>query len=81
MERARHGCLAKADPFTVYEADASGALLPEPLWKEGESVATSVFHAFLGAICERPLRILFVQILQYKVVCKCLVVKADNIAF
>ncbi len=26
------------------------------LWKKGESSAPSVFHAFLGAICERPLR-------------------------
>ncbi len=25
------------------------------LWKKGESSAPSVFHAFLGAICERPL--------------------------
>ncbi len=25
------------------------------LWKKGESSAPSVFHAFLGAICEQPL--------------------------
>ncbi len=27
------------------------------LWKKGESSAPSVFHAFLGAICERPLMV------------------------
>ncbi len=27
------------------------------LWKKGESSAPSVFHAFLGAICERALNL------------------------
>ncbi len=31
------------------------------LWKKGENSAPSVFHAFLGAICERPLRRLFLS--------------------
>ncbi len=42
-ESAADGCLATTN--------ASRAL-----WKKGESSAPSVFHAFLGAICERPLR-------------------------
>ncbi len=46
-ESAADGCLA-----TTY---ASGAQPPEHFGKKGESSAPSVFHAFLGAICERPL--------------------------
>ncbi len=41
------GCLATTN--------ASGAQPPERFGKKGESSAPSVFHAFLGAICERPL--------------------------
>ncbi len=32
------------------------------LWKEGESAAPGVFHAFLGAICEQPLSRVFLFI-------------------
>ncbi len=46
-ESAADGCLATTD--------ASGAQPPRALWKKGESGAPSVFHASLGAICERPL--------------------------
>ncbi len=46
-ESAADGCLATTN--------ASGAQLPERFGKKGESSAPSVFHAFLGAICERPL--------------------------
>ncbi len=46
-ESAADGCLATTN--------ASGAQPPERFGKKGESSAPSVFHAFLGAICERPL--------------------------
>ncbi len=46
-ESAADGCLATTN--------ASGAQPPEHFGKKGESSAPSVFHAFLGAICERPL--------------------------
>ncbi len=46
-ESAADGCLATTN--------ASGAQPPECFGKKGESSAPSVFHAFLGAICERPL--------------------------
>ncbi len=46
-ESAADGCLATTN--------ASGAQPPERFGKKEESSAPSVFHAFLGAICERPL--------------------------
>ncbi len=46
-ESAADGCLATTN--------ASGAQPLERFGKKGESSAPSVFHAFLGAICERPL--------------------------
>ncbi len=46
-ESAADGCLATTN--------ASGAQPPERFGKKGESSAPSVFHAILGAICERPL--------------------------
>ncbi len=46
-ESAADGCLATTN--------ASGAQPPERFGKKGERSAPSVFHAFLGAICERPL--------------------------
>ncbi len=49
-ESAADGCLATTN--------ASGAQPPERFGKKGESSAPSVFHAFLGAICERPLIVL-----------------------
>ncbi len=48
-ESAADGCLATTN--------ASGAQPPERFGKKGESSAPSVFHAFLGAICERPLMV------------------------
>ncbi len=49
-ESAADGCLATTN--------ASGAQPPKRFGKKGESSAPSVFHAFLGAICERPLIVL-----------------------
>ncbi len=49
-ESAADGCLATTN--------ASGMQPPERFGKKGESSAPSVFHAFLGAICERPLIVL-----------------------
>ena len=45
------------------------------LWKGGESGATSVFHAFLGAICERPLRR---SLTQYAMKARCKMSNAFN---
>ncbi len=46
-ESAADGCLARQTPPERNR--------PSALGKKGESSAPSVFHAFLGAICERPL--------------------------
>ncbi len=53
MESAGHGCLATADA-TGAQATERGAQATERF----KSGTPSVFHAFLGAICERPLKLL-----------------------
>ncbi len=46
---------AASAPHLLVTESAAGAQPPERFGKKGESSAPSVFHAFLGAICERPL--------------------------
>ncbi len=46
---------AASTPHFLVTESAVGAQPPERFGKKGESSAPSVFHAFLGAICERPL--------------------------